>query len=242
MKWLGITLWLGQWFGEGHRIVEALLEERRLENCGPVCRPAQVDLAVHRLRSLQRHVRSLLGSLSTYTAVQQKQRQVTPLPRSFRKRRNTRRRWKACRNNVCNFIIDSYRFKSLFFCFQTCSKCQTRRKCTKKFTIHKFPQILVLRKFSFIWSRIQFGLTNCLPTDLKRFSPGERFRKLDASVDFPLTDLDMSAYTSPGIKPSPCSYQLYGVINHSGSAYSGHYTASCRHPFSAAWHEYNDSR
>ena len=112
---MGITLWLGQWFGEGHRIVEALLEERRLENCGPVCRPAQVDLAVHRLRSLQRHVRSLLGSLSTYTAVQQKQRQVTPLPRSFRKRRNTRRRWKACRNNVCNFIIDSYRFKSLFF-------------------------------------------------------------------------------------------------------------------------------
>lgn len=79
-------------------------------------------------------------------------------------------------------------------------------------------------------------------TDLKRFSPGERFRKLDASVDFPLTELDMSAYTSPGIKPSPCSYQLYGVINHSGSAYSGHYTASCRHPFSANWHEYNDSR
>jgi hypothetical protein len=77
---------------------------------------------------------------------------------------------------------------------------------------------------------------------LKRFSPGERFRKLDASVDFPLTDLDLSAYTSPGIKPSPCSYQLYGVINHSGSAYSGHYTASCRHPFSANWHEYNDSR
>ncbi|XP_046463041.1 ubiquitin carboxyl-terminal hydrolase 2-like isoform X2 [Daphnia pulex] len=104
----------------------------------------------------------------------------------------------------------------------TCSKCQTRRKCTKKFTIHKFPQILVLH--------------------LKRFSPGERFRKLDASVDFPLTDLDLSAYTSPGIKPSPCSYQLYGVINHSGSAYSGHYTASCRHPFSANWHEYNDSR
>ncbi|XP_032780533.2 ubiquitin carboxyl-terminal hydrolase 21 [Daphnia magna] len=104
----------------------------------------------------------------------------------------------------------------------TCAKCQTRRKCTKKFTIHKFPQILVLH--------------------LKRFSPGERFRKLDASVDFPLTDLDMSAYTSPGIKQLPCSYQLYGVINHSGSAYSGHYTASCRHPFSGNWHEYNDSR
>ena len=81
-----------------------------------------------------------------------------------------------------------------------------------------------------------------MSTDLKRFSPGERFRKLDASVDFPLTDLDLSAYSSPGVRPSPCSYQLYGVINHSGSAYSGHYTASCRHPFTASWHEYNDAR
>jgi hypothetical protein len=30
-------------------------------------------------------------------------------------------------------------------CFQTCSKCQMRRKCTKSFTIQKFPKILVLR-------------------------------------------------------------------------------------------------
>lgn len=92
---------------------------------------------------------------------------------------------------------------------------------------------------------ISWSKSNCKNVcllDLKRFSPGERFRKLDASVDFPLTDLDMSAYTSPGIKQLPCSYQLYGVINHSGSAYSGHYTASCRHPFSGNWHEYNDSR
>lgn len=104
----------------------------------------------------------------------------------------------------------------------TCSKCQARRKCTKAFSIQKFPQILVLH--------------------LKRFSPGERFRKLDASVDFPLTDLDLSAYSAAGLKPTPCSYRLYGVINHSGTAYSGHYTAFCRHPYSNTWHEYNDSR
>jgi len=106
----------------------------------------------------------------------------------------------------------------------TCSKCQTRRKCTKKFSIHKFPQILVLH--------------------LKRFSPGERFRKLDANVDFALSDLDMSPYLAPGVTTttSSCNYQLYGVINHSGSAYSGHYNAFCRHPISRNWHEYNDSR
>ncbi|KAK9753930.1 Ubiquitin carboxyl-terminal hydrolase [Popillia japonica] len=31
-------------------------------------------------------------------------------------------------------------------------------------------------------------------------------------------------------------------LNHSGTTYSGHYTAYCRHPYSLAWHEYNDSR
>jgi ubiquitin carboxyl-terminal hydrolase 2/21 len=43
-----------------------------------------------------------------------------------------------------------------FTILQTCSKCQTRRKCTKKFTIHKFPQILVLRKFSATFSKFFF--------------------------------------------------------------------------------------
>lgn len=28
----------------------------------------------------------------------------------------------------------------------TCSKCKTRRKCTKSFTIQRFPKILVIRK------------------------------------------------------------------------------------------------
>jgi len=79
--------------------------------------------------------------------------------------------------------------------------------------------------------------------DLKRFSPGERFRKLDGNVDFALTDLDMSPYLAPEVTTaSSCNYQLYGVINHSGSAYSGHYNAFCRHPISGVWHEYNDSR
>ncbi|XP_023722638.1 ubiquitin carboxyl-terminal hydrolase 2 isoform X2 [Cryptotermes secundus] len=103
----------------------------------------------------------------------------------------------------------------------TCSKCQMRRKCTKSFTIQKFPKILVLH--------------------LKRFSPTERFRgKLNVTVDFPLTGLDLSSYAAsrgPG-----CMYNLYGVANHSGTTYSGHYTAYCKHPYTGEWHEYNDSR
>ncbi|KAK4877787.1 hypothetical protein RN001_010293 [Aquatica leii] len=104
----------------------------------------------------------------------------------------------------------------------TCSKCKERRKCTKSFAIQKFPKILVIH--------------------LKRFSPTERFRgKLSVSVDFPLENLDMRNYAAEN-SPSECRYNLYAISNHSGTTYSGHYTAYCRHPYSHAWHEYNDSR
>ena len=33
-----------------------------------------------------------------------------------------------------------------------------------------------------------------------------------------------------------------GVANHSGTLLSGHYTAYCRHPCTAEWYDYNDSR
>ncbi len=138
-------------------------------------------------------------------------------------------------------------FLNMFVPRQTCSKCRTRRKCTKTFSIQKFPQLLVLRT----WPLISLCLVmvtaltdDAYVADLKRFNVGERLRKLDTSVDFPLTDLDLSALAASDLKASApaSSYRLYGVINHSGTAYSGHYTASCRHPYSATWHEYNDSR
>ncbi|KAF5291739.1 hypothetical protein FQA39_LY14227 [Lamprigera yunnana] len=104
----------------------------------------------------------------------------------------------------------------------TCSKCKERRKCTKSFAIQKFPKILVIH--------------------LKRFSPTERFRgKLSVVIDFPLENLDMRNYAAEN-SPSECRYNLYAISNHSGTTYSGHYTAYCRHPYFHAWHEYNDSR
>ncbi|CAH2010909.1 unnamed protein product [Acanthoscelides obtectus] len=104
----------------------------------------------------------------------------------------------------------------------TCSKCKERRKCTKSFSIHKFPKVLVIH--------------------LKRFSPLERFRgKLSVTVDFPIEGLDMSNYASDS-NASQCRYNLYAISNHSGTTYSGHYTAYCRHPYTGHWHEYNDSR
>jgi len=37
------------------------------------------------------------------------------------------------------------------------------------------------------------------------------------------------------------TYNLFGISNHSGTPYSGHYIAQCKHPFTNQWHEFNDS-
>ena len=51
---------------------------------------------------------------------------------------------------VYYILLDvQFSFLLSLFVLQTCSKCQTRRKCTKTFSIQKFPQILVLRILSF---------------------------------------------------------------------------------------------
>ena len=84
----------------------------------------------------------------------------------------------------------------------------------------KFPRILVVH--------------------LKRFSPQERFcGKLNTTVDFPMNGLDLSPYSAG---QAPCRYNLYGVANHSGTLFSGHYTAYCKHPYTSEWYEFNDSR
>ncbi|XP_068457394.1 ubiquitin carboxyl-terminal hydrolase 2-like [Clinocottus analis] len=103
----------------------------------------------------------------------------------------------------------------------TCNRCKTRRKCTKRFSIQKFPQILVLH--------------------LKRFSDSSiRTSKLSTYVNFPLKELELREFASE------CSeravYNLYAVSNHSGNALGGHYTAYCKNPALGEWYSYNDSR
>ena len=122
-----------------------------------------------------------------------------------------------------------------------CAKCKQKRRCTKKFSIQKCPDILVLH--------------------LKRFSQMRGRAKLNTYVDFPvdhlrlddLKDVISESYdgrrhstrttqhaTELDLEPVP-TYNLIGVSNHSGTAYSGHYVARCKHPFTHQWHEFNDS-
>ncbi|KAF3847188.1 hypothetical protein F7725_020216 [Dissostichus mawsoni] len=102
----------------------------------------------------------------------------------------------------------------------TCYRCKARRRCTKKFTIQKFPKILVLH--------------------LKRFSEARRTSKLSTFVNFPMKDLDLREFASENCLNAV--YNLYAVSNHSGTTMGGHYTAYCRNPNSGEWYTFNDSR
>uniref|UniRef100_A0A8C7J686 Ubiquitin carboxyl-terminal hydrolase n=1 Tax=Oncorhynchus kisutch TaxID=8019 RepID=A0A8C7J686_ONCKI len=102
----------------------------------------------------------------------------------------------------------------------TCYRCKARRRCTKKFTVQKFPKILVLH--------------------LKRFSEARRTSKLSTFVNFPMEKLDLREFASEN--SINAVYNLYAVSNHSGTTMGGHYTAYCRNPTSGEWYTFNDSR
>ncbi|XP_077360309.1 ubiquitin carboxyl-terminal hydrolase 2-like [Festucalex cinctus] len=103
----------------------------------------------------------------------------------------------------------------------TCNRCKTRQKCTKRFSIQKFPQILVLH--------------------LKRFSDSNvRASKLSTYVNFPLKELDLREFASEGGERAV--YNLYAVSNHWGTTLGGHYTAYCKNASVGEWYNFNDCR
>ncbi|XP_065273232.1 ubiquitin carboxyl-terminal hydrolase 2 isoform X3 [Emys orbicularis] len=103
----------------------------------------------------------------------------------------------------------------------TCCRCKTRTRCTKKFSIQRFPKILVLH--------------------LKRFSEARiRTSKLTTFISFQLKDLDLREFAAQSCNHAV--YNLYAVSNHSGTTMGGHYTAYCKSPVSGEWHTFNDSR
>ncbi|KAM9847247.1 ubiquitin carboxyl-terminal hydrolase 2-like isoform 2-T2 [Aulostomus maculatus] len=103
----------------------------------------------------------------------------------------------------------------------TCNRCKARRKCTKRFSIQKFPQVLVLH--------------------LKRFSDSNiRASKLSTYVKFPLKELDLREFASESSERAV--YNLYAVSNHWGNTLGGHYTAYCKNPVLGEWYNYNDAR
>ncbi|SPO29816.1 related to Ubiquitin carboxyl-terminal hydrolase 4 [Ustilago trichophora] len=107
-----------------------------------------------------------------------------------------------------------------------CPRCKKPRKATKRLSISRLPQILLIH--------------------LKRFSfKGPFTDKIDTTVTFPTsTALDLTNYMPPPLPPGastgsngvptsqsqipPYLYDLYAVTHHFGSLNTGHYTATVK--------------
>ncbi|KAG9672393.1 cysteine proteinase, partial [Aureobasidium melanogenum] len=127
-----------------------------------------------------------------------------------------------------------------------CPRCNREREATKKITITRAPQFLVVH--------------------FKRFSAGrgESARKVRTPIDFPLRNLDMSPYMLPSpseqdvqlitkqygadaLKPDstmqpPYLYDAYAVMRHIGTTLtSGHYTCLAKDRARNCWRQFNDT-
>ena len=63
-------------------------------------------------------------------------------------------------------------------------------------------------------------------------------------VEFPIYGLDMSKHLMNEhhtYKDQDLIYDLYGVVNHSGTLNFGHYTAQCFNQAEGKWFNFNDS-
>ena len=86
---------------------------------------------------------------------------------------------------------------------------------------------------------------------MKRFSfQGYIIKKIYALVKFPISGLDMSSLMLNSKKKVGMTmkntkenylYDLYSVVNHTGTVFSGHYTCYCKSE-SGKWLYFNDER
>lgn len=91
---------------------------------------------------------------------------------------------------------------------------------------------VVAHKQILFWS-----LPEILIISIKRFS--NAVKKNQSLVDFPLAGLDMSKYVV-GYDKESYIYDLYGICNHSGGVFGGHYTASIKNA-NDKWYNFNDA-
>ncbi|XP_075484454.1 LOW QUALITY PROTEIN: ubiquitin carboxyl-terminal hydrolase 8-like [Primulina tabacum] len=102
-----------------------------------------------------------------------------------------------------------------------CPVCKKHCQASKKLDLWRLPEILVIH--------------------LKRFSYSRYLKnKLETFVDFPIHDLDMSAYIDQKGARSSNRYILYAISNHYGSMGGGHYTAFVHHG-GDRWYDFDDS-
>ncbi|KAE8293525.1 Rho-related GTP-binding protein RhoA-C [Larimichthys crocea] len=99
-----------------------------------------------------------------------------------------------------------------------CERCNRHTECTKRLSIQRFPQVIVIHLNRFTMSRWSIS-------------------KSTVYVSFPLTNLDLGPYGP--VDCGPVLYDLYAICNHAGTVNMGHYTACCSDE--NGWCFYNDS-
>ena len=76
---------------------------------------------------------------------------------------------------------------------------------------------------------------------LKRFKGFVTNQKQTTPVHYPIEGLNMKDFMIAQSDPNDnYIYDLFGVVNHTGTLNGGHYTAICRNKDS--WYEFNDSQ
>ncbi|XP_029872165.1 inactive ubiquitin carboxyl-terminal hydrolase 50 [Aquila chrysaetos chrysaetos] len=103
-----------------------------------------------------------------------------------------------------------------------CSWCGTKQDAAVKATITKAPQIIIFHLKRFEWQ-------------------GKHKRKLSTDICYPLSNLDLSPYSSP-LFCKDAEYSLCAVVNHSGFLDDGHYTAFCKHSVTKNWYSFDDAQ
>ncbi|CAO2144099.1 unnamed protein product [Urochloa humidicola] len=103
-----------------------------------------------------------------------------------------------------------------------CPRCKEQRQASKKLDLWRLPEVLVihLKRFSFSRSTKQ---------------------KLEAFVNFPIHNLDLTNYIANKKSSERQVYELYAVSNHYGSMASGHYTAHIKLLDENRWYNFDDS-
>lgn len=83
-----------------------------------------------------------------------------------------------------------------------------------------------------------WNLPNILIISLKRWN--SQGRKINKIITSPVEDIDFSNYVH-GYNKEAYRYDLYGICNHSGNVFGGHYTAYVKHA-NGKWYEFNDTQ
>ncbi|KAL5258404.1 hypothetical protein ACHWQZ_G009042 [Mnemiopsis leidyi] len=106
-----------------------------------------------------------------------------------------------------------------------CPRCKKLQKATKQISLYSCPNYLIVH--------------------LKRFQAKNIivFDKIDKLITFPTNNLDLLEYSvrRSNVPQGYYVYDLYGVANHYGSLYRGHYTAYARlSGANSTWREFDD--